>query len=43
MEMTDKELLQLAAKAAGIELLGWMEGSKMYGCRTAKLKEKNHG
>jgi hypothetical protein len=44
MEMiSDKELLQLAAKAAGIELLMWMEGSQTYGCRTATLPQYVEG
>jgi hypothetical protein len=41
--MTDKEILKLAAKAAGIELLGWMEGSQTYGCRTNTLPQYVEG
>jgi hypothetical protein len=41
--VNDKELLKMAAKAAGIELLGWMEGSQTYGCRTNTLPQYVEG
>lgn len=30
--MTDKELLELAAKAAGMKILGWLDGVPDVGC-----------